>query len=287
MSFQAIIPQLWTARLLSNLNNEHVYAVLHNKDYEGEIRGAGDTVRISSIGRVSEGAYTRNSTNITPETLDFTDQTLQITEDRYFSFTVDDADEIQAKPEFMDGAMTEAAFALANRADVFAGERLRDGTATGNRIGAVTIGLGATDDNPFEVIVDLGVKLTENNIPKNGRWVVVSPEYYGVMVKDPRKSSFGTNGNLETYRNGDVGLMVDGMRVYVSNNTPAGVSNSSAEAIIAGHSIGATWAEQIPEKSFEFFRPEQRFEDAVKGRYLYGQKTTRAYAFAFCEATYS
>ena len=287
MSFQAIIPQLWTARLLSNLNNEHVYAALHNKDYEGEIRGAGDTVRISTIGRITEGAYTRNSTNISLETLDFTDQTLQITEDRYFGFTVDDADELQAKPEFMDSAMTEAAFALANRADTFAGARLRDGTATANRLGAVTIGLDANDDNPFEVIVDLGVKLDENNIPKSGRWAVVSPEYYGVMVKDPRKSSFGTGQNLEVYKNGDIGLMVNGMRCYMSNNIPAGVVDSGAEAIIAGHSIGATWAEQIPQKSFEFFRPEDRFEDAVKGRYLYGQKSTRATAFAFVEASYS
>lgn len=287
MSFAAVIPQLWTARLLENLNNEHVYAMLHNKDYTGEISNRGDTVRISSIGRVSEAAYTRNSTDITLETLDWTTQTLQVTEDRYFGFTVDDADEIQAAVNGMDAAMGEAAFALADRADTFAGEGLRDGTATANRIGAVVIGTGVSDDNPFEVIVDLGVKLDENNVPRNGRWVVVSPEYYGVMVKDPRKSSFGTGGNLDTYKNGDVGLMVDGMKVYKSNNVPAGSSNSSAEAIIAGHSIGATWAEQIPLKSFEIFRPEDRFEDAVKGRYLYGRKSTRATAFAFAEATYS
>jgi hypothetical protein len=287
MSFTAIIPQLWTARLLANLNNEHVYAALHNRDYTGEISGHGDTVRISTIGRITEAAYARNSTNISLENLDFTNQTLQITEDRYFGFTVDDADEIQASVNGMDAAMGEAAFALADRADTYAGEGLRDGTATANRIGAVAIGTGVSDDNPFEVIVDLGVKLDQNNVPSAGRWVVVSPEFYGVMVKDPRKSSFGTGGNLDTYKNGDVGMVINGMKVYKSNNVPAGVTNSSAEAIIAGHTIGATWAEQIPLKSFEVFRPEDRFEDAVKGRYLYGRKSTRATAFAFAEATYS
>jgi len=287
MSFTAIIPQLWTARLLANLNNEHVYAMLHNRDYTGEISGHGDTVRISTIGRITEAAYARNSTNISLENLDFTNQTLQITEDRYFGFTVDDADEIQASVNGMDAAMGEAAFALADRADTYAGEGLRDGTATANRIGAVAIGTGVSDDNPFEVIVDLGVKLDQNNVPSAGRWVVVSPEFYGVMVKDPRKSSFGTGGNLDTYKNGDVGMVINGMKVYKSNNVPAGVTNSSAEAIIAGHTIGATWAEQIPLKSFEVFRPEDRFEDAVKGRYLYGRKSTRATAFAFAEATYS
>ena len=39
-----------------------------NRDYEGEIRNGGDTVRIKSLNRPTIGTYTKNSTTISPET---------------------------------------------------------------------------------------------------------------------------------------------------------------------------------------------------------------------------
>jgi hypothetical protein len=59
MSVNNFIPTIWAARLLYNLNNAHVYtqAGVINRDYEGEISAAGDTVKINSIGRVSIGTY--------------------------------------------------------------------------------------------------------------------------------------------------------------------------------------------------------------------------------------
>lgn len=35
MSVASFIPEVWSARLLNNLNNELVYANLLNRDYEG------------------------------------------------------------------------------------------------------------------------------------------------------------------------------------------------------------------------------------------------------------
>jgi hypothetical protein len=41
----------------------------------------------------------------------------------------------------------------------------------------------------YEQLVDLGTKLDENNVPTDGRWVVVPPWYHGVLVKDSTASS--------------------------------------------------------------------------------------------------
>ncbi len=58
--------QLYSNNLVRPFTGEpedeaHVYAALCNRDYEGEIKQAGDTVKINAIGRVSIGSYTKNT----------------------------------------------------------------------------------------------------------------------------------------------------------------------------------------------------------------------------------
>lgn len=279
MSVQSVIPQLWAARLLANLNNEHVYAALLNRDYEGEIKSLGDTVRINGIGRVAVSDYTRYS-DISIEQLDTADQTLTIEKDKYFAFSIDDADKAQAKPELMDAAMGESSFALAEASDDYIATTLNSGIAAANTLTAATVGTGIGDADAWEILVDLGVVLDENNVPKSGRWVVIPPWYEGMLVKDPRASSFGTSDNRSTYRNGDTGMMVAGFSVKRSNNVPV---SGSAYTVIAGYSGAATFAETLRE--VVPFRPEKRFEDAVKGRHMYGAKVTRPSALASIAVT--
>ena len=52
MSVTNFIPTIWSARLLRHLDKKHVYAKLLNRDYEGEIKNYGDTVKINQIGDV-------------------------------------------------------------------------------------------------------------------------------------------------------------------------------------------------------------------------------------------
>lgn len=49
MSVKNFIPQIWSARLLEHLDKAHVYANLVNRDYEGEIRNFGDTVKVNQM----------------------------------------------------------------------------------------------------------------------------------------------------------------------------------------------------------------------------------------------
>ena len=57
MSVTNFIPTIWSARLLEHLNKTHVYAALVNRDYEGEIKNFGDTVKINQLGRVTIKDY--------------------------------------------------------------------------------------------------------------------------------------------------------------------------------------------------------------------------------------
>ena len=64
MSVDRFVPSLWAATLLENLNDAHVAVNLCNRNYEGDISQSGDTVRITSIGRVTIDNYVKNSTSI-------------------------------------------------------------------------------------------------------------------------------------------------------------------------------------------------------------------------------
>lgn len=285
MTLNNFIPTAWAGVLLKNLNDQHVYVNLLNRDFEGDINQAGDSVKINSIGRVTIGTYTKNTDIAAPETLDDSQQMLVIDQQRYFNFQIDDVDKAQQRPKLMRDAMMEAAWGLADAADAAVATALEAGVATAspdNTLTAATsVGTGATDDDAYEILVDLGVRLDESNVPQTGRWVVIPPWYHGMLVKDPRFVSFGTQQNLERLKNGQIGEAA-GFVIAKSNNVPV---SSSAYTIIAGHSVAATFAEQVPPNNLEAFRPELRFADAMKGLHVYGYKVTRPYALASVVAT--
>jgi N4-gp56 family major capsid protein len=280
MSLDNFIPTLWAVELLENLNDAHVYVDLLNRDYEGQISNLGDTVKINSIGRVTINTYTKNSGINAPETLDDSQLMLAITEAKYYNFEIDDIDKKQQQPKLMRAAMEEAGWGLSDTADAFVAALLEADVDAGSKLTAATsVGTGATDDDAYELLVDLGVMLDENNVPGSGRWVVIPPWYRGMLLKDPRFVSFGTSGNLDRLRNGQIGEAA-GFTIAVSNNVPV---SSSDYTVIAGHKLAATFAEQINDP--EGFRPEDAFGDAMKGLHLYGAKVPRPYALASVVAT--
>jgi len=185
MAINNFIPTVWSARLLQNLQKTLVYgqAAVINRDYEGEIRAYGDTVKINNIGRISVGDYTKNTNMPDPETLTDETRTLVIDQAKFFNFQVDDVDRIQQHPKLMDEAMREAAYALRNAADQFIASHYVDAEQT---IGSDTSPVEPTKTDAYEYLVDLSVKLDEADVPEQGRFVIVPPWFEGLMLKDDR-----------------------------------------------------------------------------------------------------
>ena len=232
MSVDRFIPSLWAATLLENLNDSHVAVNLCNRNYEGDIDQMGDTVRITSIGRVTIADYVKNTTAITPETLDDSQQVLTIDQAKYFAFEVDDVDARQVRDDgaLMDVAMRDAAWGLGDAADVSVLAAMQAQVDTGNALGAMTIGTGNVD--AYENLVDLSQKLDENNVPRSGRWCVIPPFYHGWLQKNANFVSYGTQANREDLENGIIGAAA-GMRIVVSNNLPsAGAGRNTLSLVI-------------------------------------------------------
>ena len=173
MSVVSFIPEIWNARLLNALRNELVYANLFNRNYEGEIAQAGDTVHINSINDITIKKYTRNTDIDNPEQLTTVDQTLIVDQSDYFNFYLNDVDKAQAKPGLIDASMSSSAHGLAEVADKY---------LAGVLAGAATFGstVQVNAQNAYDLIVDLKVKLDKANVAKVGRKVVLPPEFEGL-----------------------------------------------------------------------------------------------------------
>lgn len=297
MALDNFIPEIWSNQLLVNLYKNLVYAQdgVVNRDYEGEIQAAGDTVRINSIGRVTVSDYSKNTDMGSPQTLTDAQSVLTISQQKSFNFQIDDVDKAQQNPKVMSQAMVEAAYALRNTADQFMAAQYVDINAA-NYVG------GSTNTNPLEInpttdaspvanivgqslayeaLVDASVTLDENDIPEDGRWIIVPPWFEGQLEKDQRFVSFGTNANRSNLENGfgneaNGGIgRVSGFTVLKSNNVPVTLNGDGSHVyhIVGGHSMLWSYADQVRE--VEAYRPEKRFGDAVKGLHLYGAKVVR------------
>ncbi|WP_050696618.1 P22 phage major capsid protein family protein [Anaeromassilibacillus senegalensis] len=278
MAVTTFIPTVWSARLLAHLDTAHIYANLLNRDYEGEIKGYGSTVKINQVGEITVKDYTRNSDMDAPEELSTADQTLIIDQAKYFNFQVDDVDKAQVRASLMDTAMQRAAYALSDVSDKYAADLLAKGAT--NKIGTTASPIGLTANNAYEQLVDMKNMLDKKNVPTAGRWVVVPPEFEGLMLLDQRFVGTGGVKAEATLVNGAV-AQAAGFTIYKSNNVPVA---SDKYSILAGYNGAATYAEQIVET--EAYRMEKRFADAVKGLHVYGAKVTRPETLVLLTATF-
>ncbi|KZE68493.1 P22 coat protein - protein 5 domain protein [Paenibacillus jamilae] len=273
MTVQNFIPTIWSARLNESLKKNLVYGNVVNTDYEGEIQGQGSTVKINSIGAITIGNYDKVAGIGNPQELDATQKTLVIDQAKYFNFQVDDVDAAQANVNLLDGGIVEASYGLANVVDQYLAGFYTEVKAE-NTMGNDATPIIPTKDTAYDLLIDLGVLLDENNVPESERFVVVPAWYYGLLLKDAR---FTKDPNI--IRTGYVGD-IDGMTVYKSNNVPN--TGGAKYKIIAGHKSAISFAGQVD--SVEAFRPEKQFSDAVKGLQVFGAKCIKPEALAVLTA---
>ncbi len=280
MALDNFIPEVWAARLLQSLHRVQVYTQpgVMNRDFQGDIREKGDTVRINWIGAVTVSDYTRNVDLSAPQALSDSQTTLLISRARSFNFQVDDLDAAQQHPKVMDAAMDEAAYALNDDADSFAAALYTD-VSSATSIGSDASPITPTATSLYERLVDLCVLLDENNVPRTGRWVVLPPWAHGLLQKDDRFVKQVTPMATSVLMNGVVGQAA-GFQVLVSNSVPN--TSGAKYKILAGVPQAWTFAGQL--RKLEAYRVERRFADAVKGLHLYGAKVVRPTALALLTA---
>jgi hypothetical protein len=137
--------------------------------------------------------------------------------------------------------------------------------------------------SPVMLINRMGRLLDQQNVDKDGRWLVIDPVMMEVLADEDSRFLNGDFGDSGALRNGLALSNWNGFRVYVSNNLPgvgggSATTGSSAQAtdygvIVAGHDSAVATAEQI--NKTETYRDPDSFADIVRGMHLYGRKILR------------
>lgn len=261
MSIQNFIPTVWSENLYQALDKQYVAVSNCNRDYEGEIREKGNTVRICGIENVTVSDYTKNTNMSAPEALSDNYRDLVIDQAKCFNFQIDDIDRAQTTPKLMSLAMKNAAAALANAADKYVFGLV---TAAGSTIADSAV----TAETVVGHLIDARTKLFASGVSDASDIVIeVSPEIAGLILK--AKVNLSTD-NHEALENGCLGS-IGGCKIFVSNNIAKGLAETgTSHKCIARTKRAIAFAEQLSE--IDAYRPELRFADAVKGLHLYGAK---------------
>lgn len=261
MAIKNFIPTIWSENLYQALDKQYIAVANCNRDYEGEIREKGSTVRICGLGKVSVSDYIKNIDMSTPETLSDSVRDLLIDQAKYFNFQIDDIDRAQSSPRLMEAAMKNAASALADEADRYI-YSLCEGASTKFDETAVSV------DNIISLMIDARTKLFANNVSDPHDIIFeVTPEIAGLILK--AKVNLNADGGA-ILENGCIGN-IGGCKIFVSNNVLREETETGyVHKCIARTKRAIAFAEQLSE--IDAYRPELRFADAVKGLHLYGAK---------------
>ena len=256
------IPEVFSKLLQAKFYKQSVLPAISNTEYQGEISGQGDKVIIRTVPAVTINDYAGTVTNqeLTTGTVE-----MLIDKAKYYSFKIDDVLKAQADINLLEAASGDAAegMRIAVETDVLSSV-IGDATTTGAQ---TTI----TSSNILGEILELSKALDELNIPEEGRFIVLSPEFVSMLKQSELRQAYLTGDGTSPLRNGQVG-MVDRFTVYQSNmlHTPASGTDAGYTHVLAGHPKAISFASQFT--NTETVRLESTFGEAVRGLKVYGSK---------------
>lgn len=276
-------PTIFSKKAQLEFRKKAVVPAISTDEYFGEIKDAGDTVRIIKEPTVVINPYKRG-TQLVLQDLDDDELTLTVDQASYFNFALDDIEKKQSLVSFEELAGNNAAYRMKDDMDKNVLAYTATQVLASNTLGAaspITIGFASGQMSPLAVMNRVKRWMAQGNIPEENRWAVVDPIFTELLESEDSKlinRDYDPNSNV--LRNGKVTAgTIRGFNVYESNNLPVqGNGPESATAgdygwILFGWKGALATASQIDK--VEKYRPHQTFADAVKGLHLYGRKVLR------------
>ena len=300
------IPQLWSNKLNAKFYANTMMTEIANTDWEGEIKNQGDTIRIRTAPSITINDYAGAGTTLTSEVPAPVFLDMQIDKGKYFSVQVNDVLAHQADMDLMNMFTDDAAKQLKINIEnecffnwfVTEGAHADNvGANAGALSGEYNLGTDtapidqATPKNVLDAILRMSAALDEQNVPEEGRWLILSPFERQLLMQTDIAQAYFTGDASSTIRTGKIG-MLDRFTVYVSNLLPKGAAGKALVPGLSATSGGATltnakdrrlmvagtkhscaFASQISKT--EPLRNQTDFGDIVRGLAVYGRKVIK------------
>lgn len=309
----AFIPTLWSGKLLAKFYQNTMLSEVTNTDYEGELKNQGDTVRIRLAPSISISDYTVGQ-NLSYEVPTPSFQDMQVNKGKYFGVQVNDVLAYQSDMGLMNMFTEDAAkqLKIAIENEVFFNSFVTEGPAAANEgatAGAISAAynLGtdtapvdqATPENVLKAILRMSTVLDEQNVPEDGRFLILSPYDRHLLMQSSIAQAYFTGDQSSTIRTGKIG-MLDRFSVYVSNLLPRGEAGKALVAGLSATSTGGTVSGAKARRTMiagtkaatsfamtinktEPLRNQTDFGDIVRGLAVYGRKVVKPQALVVAQ----
>lgn len=286
------IPEIWSGKLLEKFYDATVLAAISNTDYEGEIRSQGDTIKIRQRPDITISDYSPDQ-ELAVQRPNATSVDLTIDYAKYFNLVLDDIYSMQSDMDLMSMWAEDSSESMKITIDsevlanvVLGGSDAQNrGTNAGRLSGDINLGVttnpvGLSPTTIIETIVDFGVVLDEQNVPENGRWIVMPAWACGMIKRSDLKDASLAGDTTSILRNGRLG-MIDRFEIYMSNLLPVGTAGGLASgetAIFAGHNSALTFASQLDK--VQTMDSERTFGKLMRGLQVYGVDVIKSESMA-------
>jgi hypothetical protein len=313
-------PTIYSKKVQKQFRRTSVAEAVTNNDYFGEIKNFGDSVKIIKEPEITVQAYARG-TQLTPQEIEDSDFYLIVDRANSFIFRIDDIEKQQSHVNWMELASDRAAYnmsmvydrdilgymsgyeynestglwaarttavgskseASADSDELLGIHKVARGSFGGADTDSIAIGVAGTyDATPLQLLNRFNRLLDVQNVPKEGRYVVIDPIFEEKLMDENSKFiNNDYNPGADQLTNGKlIEGKIRGFKVYSSNNLPSvgtgpgtvdtNGSSTNYGVILAGWEGAVATAQQL-EKT-EHYRDPNSFGDIVRGMHLYGRK---------------
>lgn len=276
MAYENFSQTVVCATIEKELESLMVFRENTNRNYEGQVKQKGDSVRILGVGKPTITVTQEKNISLSgAETLTDTSVLLPIDQVAYFNFLVDTIDKHEGETGIVDVMTKEASEGMANKMDQFISELAKSKLAVKDSATAQKI----TVDNVLSILDNAQQKLYENDVAAStSLCAIVSPRFYMILRQAYTKID---TSNSDIVKNGNVG-MYGNIAIKISNN----VAKTGVTDLIQMKTDRAI-AFVNPLTHIENYRPENRFAEAFKGFVLYGAQIVRPKEMVVINAKYT
>ena len=239
---------------------------------------------------------------------------MQINKGLYFGVQVSDVLGYQSDMDLMNMFTEDAAKQLKIKMEdeVFFNSFVTEGPAAANEgatAGAISAAynLGTdttpvdqgTPENVLNAILRMSSVLDEQNVPEDGRWLIMTPFDRHLLMQSNIAQAYFTGDQTSIVRSGKIG-MLDRFTVYVSNLLPRGAAGKALVSGLTDTSTGGTVSNAKVRRTMiagtkdavgfamtvnktEPLRNQTDFGDIVRGLAIYGRKTLKPEALVVAQ----
>jgi hypothetical protein len=264
MAYENFIPTVWNEAIQRELEGSYVFVEDCNRQFEGDVKKQGDSVRILGVGKPTIKSLERaNASGEIDAAEEVSDSSviLGINQIRYFNYKVGDIDKAQAVGGLMDALSEETAEGISNEMDKYVANMATEAAKL------YTEDMVVTKDNVLDILDDAIEALQDKDVNiASGVSITISPRFYKLfkkayIEKDTDNSEFLKNGVVARY--GAVTIRMSKNVAKTGDTDNMMIRTKRAIAFVN------------PLTHTEAYRPEKSFADAVKGFVLFDGKIVR------------